>query len=377
MHLTLHLTRNCNLRCDYCYAKPEASEVMSLETGQKAMKLGLKRNFGSCGVIFFGGEPLLAKDRIFELVEFGRNLQKNKEGLFHFKITTNGLLLDEEFLEFACRQEMLIAMSFDGIGQVQDMHRTTADGRKTFDLLLPKLRMLLDARPYSSILMVVNPDTARYLCESVSFLLDTGARYIIVSLNYAGQWNEDSFAILEQQYKKLGKLYIKWTEMGKKFYLSPFEVKISLHVNESQSDCLRCDLGMRQLSVDPQGNLYPCVQFTRAGGQSQWCMGNVDDGIDSQAWAKIRKAATKPKENCPECALNKRCFHTCACLNWQTTGSVETVSPVLCRHEQILMPIADQVAETLYAKRNHEFINKHYNDAYPMLSLLEDQLSSA
>jgi uncharacterized protein len=377
MHLTLHLTRNCNLRCDYCYAAPESSTIMSLETGQKAMRLGVKRNSGSCGVVFFGGEPLLAKDMIFELVEFGRNLQKNKEGMFHFKITTNGLLLDEAFLEYACREEMLIAMSFDGINKVQDMHRKTADGRLTSDLLLPKLRMLLDARPYSSILMVVNPDTAKYLCESVSFLLDEGARYIIVSLNYAGQWDEESFAILEQQYKKLAKLYIKWTEMGRKFYLSPFEVKISLHINESQSNCLRCDLGMRQLSVDPEGYLYPCVQFTRAGGQSQWCIGDVENGINSEAWTRIRKAATKPKENCSKCVLEKRCFHTCACLNWQTTGSIKTVSPLLCRHEQMLMPIADKVAETLYAKRNSEFINKHYNDAYPMLSLLEDQLSSA
>ena len=180
MHLTLHLTRNCNLRCDYCYAEPGTSEIMSFETGQKAMRLGLKRNAGSCGVVFFGGEPLLAKERIFELVQFGRDIQKNKEGMFHFKITTNGLLLDEKFLEYACREEMLVAMSFDGTRQVNDSHRKTADGRPTFDLLLPKLRMLLDARPYSSILMVVNPDTVRNLVESVTFLLDEGVRYLIV-----------------------------------------------------------------------------------------------------------------------------------------------------------------------------------------------------
>ena len=377
MHLTLHLTRNCNLRCDYCYAEPQKSDVMSLETGQKAMRLGLKRNMGSCGVIFFGGEPLLAKDRIFELVEFGRNIEKAKEGLFHFKITTNALLLDEAFLEFACREQMLVAMSFDGIKQANDQHRKTADGRESFDLLLPKLRMLLDARPYSSILMVVNPDTVKHLVDSVSFLLDEGARYIIVSLNYAGQWDEESLAALEKQYKKLAKLYIKWTRMGKKFYLSPFEVKIALHINEANANSLRCDLGMRQLSVDPDGYLYPCVQFTKAGGQSQWCIGDVDNGIAPQAWTRIRKAATKPKEHCEKCALNKRCFHTCACLNWQAAGSIETVCPVLCRHEQILVPIADSVGEALFSQRNSEFINKHYNDAYPMLSLLEDQLSSA
>lgn len=147
MHLTLHLTRNCNLRCDYCYAEPGTSEIMPLETDQKAMRLGLKRNMVSCGVVFFGGEPLLAKDRIFELVEFGRYIHKNKKGMFHFKITTNSLLLDEAFLEFVCRQEMLVAMSFDGIKQANDMHRKTADGRSTFDLLIPKLSKELSLKP--------------------------------------------------------------------------------------------------------------------------------------------------------------------------------------------------------------------------------------
>jgi uncharacterized protein len=377
MHLTLHLTRNCNLRCDYCYAKPRTSETMSLETGQKAMLLGLERNFGSCGVVFFGGEPLLAKDRIYELVDFGRNIEQKRRGLFHFKITTNALLLDENFLEYACRENMLIAMSFDGTGKANDAHRKTADGRPTFDMLMPKLRMLLAARPYSSIMLVVNPDTAEYLAESVGFLFDEGVRYLIISLNYAGKWDEQSMAVLEGQYKLLAKLYVKWTRMGRKFYLSPFEVKIALHVKNDEADCLRCDLGMRQLSVDPEGYLYPCVQFTHAGVQSQWCIGDVNNGINPQAWLQVRRAAIKPKMPCVECAVNSRCFHTCACLNWQTTGRIDIPSPVLCRYEKMLIPIADQVAEKLYSLRNTEFINKHYNDAYPVLSLLEDQLSGA
>jgi uncharacterized protein len=377
MHLTLHLTRNCNLRCDYCYAKPESSETMSLETGQKAMRLGLERNAGSCGIVFFGGEPLLAKDRIYELVEFGRSIEKARQGMFHFKITTNALLLDDNFLEYACKENMLVAMSFDGIKQANDAHRKTSDGRLTFDMLLPRLRMLLEARPYSSVLLVVNPDTAKYLAESVSFLFDEGVRYLIISLNYAGAWDEQSMAVLEGQYKRLAKLYIKWTRMGRKFYLSPFEVKIALHVKNDEADCLRCDLGMRQLSVDPAGYLYPCVQFTRAGADSPWCIGDVHNRINPQAWLRIRQAAIKPKEPCAGCAVNSRCFHTCACLNWQTTGAIETPCPVLCRYEKMLIPIADKVAETLYSLRSCEFISKHYNDAYPLLSLLEDQLSGA
>jgi uncharacterized protein len=377
MHLTLHLTRDCNFSCDYCYAKPATPGLMSIEVGQKAVRLGLERNLGSCGIVFFGGEPLLVKDRIFELVEFGRKIEKAGEGRFHFKTTTNGLLLDEAFLEYACREDILIAMSFDGIKKAHDAHRKTNSKEGTFDLLLPRLRMLMKARPYSSVLMVINPDTVKYLEESVSFLLEEGVRYLIISLNYAGPWDEETMAILEEQYKKLAKLYVKWTKQGRKFYLSPFEVKIALHVKKDDADNLRCDLGMRQLSVDPEGYLYPCVQFTKTGPKSQWCIGDVDSGINAEAWSRIRQLGCGQKEPCIKCAINRRCLHTCACLNWQATGNANMVSPVLCRHEQMLVSIADQIAEKLYSQRNREFISKHYNDAYPLLSLLEDQLSGA
>ena len=97
--------------------------------------------------------------------------------------------LTRTFLQFALEEDILIAMSFDGVRDAHDRYRRLPDGSPSFDRLLPKLRMLLAARPYASVLMVVNPDTP-LLTESVSFLLDEGCRYVIVSLNYAGPWGE-------------------------------------------------------------------------------------------------------------------------------------------------------------------------------------------
>ncbi|MFC1782861.1 radical SAM protein [Planctomycetota bacterium] len=280
-------------------------------------------------------------------------------------------------MKFANQQDIIIAMSLDGIRSVHDAHRLLPDGKGTFDLLLSRLKLLLEAKPYASVIMVVNPDTVASMTDSVTFLLDQGVRYLIVALNYAGPWDDESLKILEQQYHKLAKLYIKWTQKGKKFYLSPFEVKIASHINYHKADTLRCDCGTRQLSVDPNGYLYPCVQFTAAGPQSPWCIGSVSNGIDSTALQRICSYKKKINHTCKNCAIEKRCLHTCACLNWQTTGSLTKISPVLCQHERILTPIADQVGETLYAQRNKQFIQKHYNDAYPLLSLLEDHLSGA
>ncbi len=373
MHLTLHLTRACNLRCSYCYSPPAAGPAMTPTIGRHALELGSRLCEGSCGIVFFGGEPLLHKDLMRELLAEGRQMEKRGQGRFHFKLTTNGLLLDDEFLDFALEEDVLIAMSLDGVREAHDRHRRLADGSPSFDRLLPRLRSLLAARPYASVLMVVNPDTAPLLTESVSFLFDEGCRYLIVSLNYAGSWTEDDLDELRRQYERLGDLYVQWTRQGRKFYLSPFEMKLSSHVQGEEVCKEHCELGRRQISVDPQGFLFPCVQFVGAGPASRWCIGDVVSGINDAARARLRDESQEQKAPCRDCAIRGRCHNTCGCLNWQTTGSVAEVSPVLCRHEQMLVPIADGVGDTLYREQNLLFLHKHYNPAYPVLSILEDQ----
>ncbi len=142
MHLTLHLTRACNLRCDYCYAPPQDGAAMSFATGRQALELGSRLNSGSCGIVFFGGEPLLCGGLIRDLVACGRELERYRAGRFHFKVTTNGTLLDSEFLEFAQREDVFVALSLDGTQAAHDAHRRTATGAGTFERLLPRLRLL-------------------------------------------------------------------------------------------------------------------------------------------------------------------------------------------------------------------------------------------
>jgi uncharacterized protein len=249
-----------------------------------------------------------------------------------------------------------------------------SDGSPSFDVLYPRLKLLLAARPYSSVLMVVNPDTIEYLCDSISFLVDEGFRYILVTLNYTAHWQESHFPKLARQYKRLAKLYIQWTEAGRKFYLSPFEVKLSSHINRHCYHKERCELAQRQISVDPRGYLYPCVQFTQTGSKSEYCIGHVNTGIDEASRQRLYTISAADKKPCDQCTIQERCNNTCGCLNWQTTGKLTEVSPVLCRHEQMLIPIADEIGRELYKKRNPLFLHKHFNVAYPVISALEDSL---
>lgn len=114
-----------------------------------------------------------------------------------------------------------------------------------------------------------------------------------------------------------------------------------------------------------------------AGPDSSWCIGHVATGIDEQARQHIHAQASEEKKNCAGCAVRDRCNNTCGCLNWQTTGNVNQVSPVLCRHEQMLLPIADRLGERLYRRCTPELLHKHYSSAYPVLSLLEETLDTS
>jgi len=347
---------------------------MSIQMGRKALDFGVAQSQEPCGVVFFGGEPLLQKDTIQDLVAYAAYLESKQGKQLYFKVTTNGVALDDEFLEYSIRHNIFIAMSLDGVREAHDRHRRLSDGSPSFDFLRPRLETLLEARPYSSIIMVVNPDTARFVCDSVRYLMELSCRYLILSLNYNAPWDEADLSVLNRQMEKLGELYIEWTREGRKFYLSPFEVKISSHVNKHCYQKERCELAARQVSVDPQGFLYPCVQFTKAGPSSDWCIGSLDTGIVETRRQALRDQSEAEKEQCSQCAISKRCNNTCGCLNWQTTGTINEVSPVLCRYEQMLLPIADKVARRLYSNRDPLFLHKHYNAAYPILSLLEDTL---
>jgi uncharacterized protein len=286
--------------------------------------------------------------------------------MFYFKVTTNGLLLDKDFIKLSLKENIFIALSHDGIKEAQDSYRIDNNGEGTFLKLSEKIDLLLSNRPYAPVLMVTNPDTAGFFADSVIYLYERGFRYIICSLNYAAHWSEKDMSVLEKQYKKLADFYLEKTVAEEKFYLSPFEVKISSHINGDSYCHERCELGKRQISVGPDGSLYPCVQFV---GDNNYCLGNVEAGINRVTQDELNE---EEKESCKDCAIRKRCNHYCGCMNKQSTGSIDKVSPVLCTHERLLIPIADRLAEKLFKKRNGMFIQKHYNDMFPVLSMIED-----
>ena len=369
MHLTLHLTNKCNLNCEYCFVQ-HGNESMTREVAFAAVKFGMEDKKSS-GLLFYGGEPLLEKQLIYDIAEHSIDIKEKTGHIFYYKTTTNGTLLDEEFLKFSRDINMTLGFSHDGT--VQDDCRSFSTGGGTFDILEEKIPLVLKYQPYAVGMSVMAPSTVHNATKTIKFLFEKGFRYITMSLNYDinAPWTKKHFAVLEEEYKKMAEMYITWTKAEEKFYLAPFEMKILSHLKGEKYHADRHKLAHNQLSVAPDGKIFHSSKYV---GFPEFTIGDVFSGIDLEKQEMIEKKALTPPEPCQECALRPRCNYAYGHLKLQSGNIVlENPSPIQCAHEQLIVPIADYVAEKLYKERNALFIHKHYNASYPVASLVEDK----
>jgi len=348
---------------------------MTNEIAFQSVKFATEAMSPNIGVIFFGGEPLLKLDVIKATVDHCKKIEAQNiiKYKFHYKITTNGILLDDDFLKFAAENNIIISLSIDGIKEAHDTHRKFKNGAGSFDLVASKIDKLLDYQPYANALMVVNPENVDSYFDSVKFLIDKGFIYILASLNYAGAWTDKHLLKLQKQYKLLAKYYKELSLSERKFFFSPFEMKLTTHIKGKEILCTDCHLAQTQVSIAPNGDIYPCVQFVQdAVANKEFVIGNVWDGFDLEKRKLMYNHSQEENLSCANCALKGRCNYKCSCLNWQTTGIINQASSVLCESEKILIPIVDKLGEELFEKKSASFIQKHYNTAYPIFSLMED-----
>jgi uncharacterized protein len=368
MQYTLHLTERCNFACEYC-ALSQQDVDMKQETAFAAVDLALSDDSKSVGIGFYGGEPLLCKKLIRDVLEYTVSKIADTDKKAYFKLTTNGSLLDDEFLNFATGNRVFISLSLDGNEKSHNANRLDHDGGGTYLRAARILPKLLAQIPFTPVLMTVAPNTASYFNDSVQHIFSLGVRNLICTLDYSADWSEEDFEILREQYKKLAAYYLKAMEKEEKIFFSPFESKINSHIKSREYCRERCKLGYDQISVGTDGSLYPCIQFVC---DSAYQIGHVRDGIDQIRRREIFKQSRSEQAECKSCAIKNRCLHTCACINKHSTGNLAEPSPALCAHERMLITIADSIAAKLYKKRSGLFIHKHYNNLYPLISMAED-----
>jgi uncharacterized protein len=368
---TLSLTHQCNLRCTYCYAGDKVNRPMSEKTANQALDFLAQHSDGHCTVTFFGGEPLLEFDLMKKVVDYARS---DHDGRFDFRMSTNGVLLTAEKMAFLRQHEIYFVLSIDGCEQQHNCTRTYPNGKGSFASVARHLPAVFEFNPYTIAVSVITPETVGYVSEGVQDLFARGFRYVLQTLDHAAPWTSNDLRKLKDQYRKLADYYYKMLKNDRKIYYSPFDERIKTWAQKPYQPGDLCDLGNSQVSIAPSGRIYPCVQFVAGDDEAvaDWVIGDIVHGFNDQRRRWLRTLSLKRKAECDGCALEGRCATHCGCVNWQATGHIDRVPPVICKHERVLMPIVDRLANRLYKKKVSLFERKFYDRLYPMSSYVED-----
>ncbi len=338
--LCLHIAHDCNLACRYCFAEEGEYHgrraLMSFEVGKKALDF-LIANSGNrvnLEVDFFGGEPLMNWEVVKQLVEYGRSVEKEHNKRFRFTLTTNGVLLNDEIMEFVNREMGNVVLSIDGRKDVNDRMRPHRGGQGSYEEIVPKFRKAAKSREQMNY-YVRGTYTRNNLdfAEDVKHLADLGFEQISVEPVVAGP--EDDYALREEdipallaEYDGLALEYLKRRKEGKAFNF--FHFMIDLEGGPCVAKRLSgCGSGNEYLAVTPWGDFYPCHQFV---GNEEFLMGNVDEGITRPDIRDMFKNCNVyTKEKCRDCFAKFYCSGGCAANSYQFHGNINDVYDLGCQ----------------------------------------------
>jgi uncharacterized protein len=362
MKAVLHVTGGCNLRCRYCYVGEKTLARMTPEVARAAVDLVARTDEPRFTVSFMGGEPLLEYDLVRATVEHAEATAKERGKAVSFRMTTNGLLFDDERLAWARRHKVLFALSLDGDAKSHDANRVNAAGQGSHARLMERLESIQRHSLVLIVIAVVTPHTAQNLGPAMAFLFEHGVDKVILSPDFGGEWDRGALRRLKRGYEQVAEDYLARHRKGQEIYFSTFDEKIRTHALGPIRRGVLCDMGSRSFSVAPSGEIYPCVQFVRPETDLRFRIGDVRTGFDPVKRGELVALNRRPRPKCEGCDLDGRCSNWCGCVNHRTTGDVLEVPPFLCEHERMVMPIADRLGNVLHAERNEIFQRKFYQD---------------
>ena len=369
MEYIIHLTENCNLNCSYCYKSKKKKDI-SFENIKNLINYEISKKSKYSIIYFYGGEPLLQKDMIKNTIEY-INTKKSKTK-FYFGITTNGTLLENEFLQYMKKNNFInIAYSIDGMENTQNLNRKNINGEGTFNIVQKNAKMVLKSFNEAIAMTVVTKNNLSNLSNNVRYLIDDiGFKCVNLLFDYSQEWTDEDLTEIKKQYTQVAEFYADKILQEYDIEIPVIDNKIRTYISDEYSCNNECKFGMDNISVGTDGNFYPCVQFVN---QQNFIIGNCMDGIDINARKKLIQKAQKENEVCKNCMIKKRCKHTCACRNYALTGDINKLSPIICETEKITIEISDRMAEKLYKQKSKMFIQKYYNKNYNVLNRIANK----
>ena len=341
--LCLHIAHDCNLACQYCFAEEGEYHgrraLMSFEVGKKALDF-LIANSGNrvnLEVDFFGGEPLLNWDVVKQLVEYGRSREEECHKKFRFTLTTNGVLLNDEIMEFCNREMSNVVLSLDGRKEVNDRMRPFRNGTGSYDLIVPKFQKFAESRGTKDY-FVRGTFTRNNLdfSEDVLHFADLGFEKlsmepVVSDPKEPYSIREEDLPKIMEEYDKLAKEFIRRKKEGRGFQFFHFMIDLS------QGPCVAkrlsgCGSGTEYLAVTPWGDLYPCHQFV---GMEDFLLGNVDEGITNPAVRdEFKLCNVYAKDKCKDCFARFYCSGGCAANAYNFSGDITGAYEIGCEMQK-------------------------------------------
>lgn len=337
--MCLHVAHSCNMDCEYCFAgKGEYhgdAGLMSYETGKKAIDYLVENSPGrkNLEVDFFGGEPLLNWQVIKKLVDYGRSLEKSTGKNFRFTLTTNGLLIDDDVIDFCNREMSNVVLSLDGSRDTNDRMRKTKQGKGTYDLIVDKFIDFAKRRGQKDY-YIRGTFTGKNLhfAEDIIHMANLGFKELsmepVVAPEHVSYALKDGDKdILLAEYEKLALEMIKRRKSGNPFNFYHFNVDFE------GGPCIAkrvsgCGVGTEYIAVTPEGDIYPCHQFV---GDKDFLMGNLIDGIKNPNVRKLfAECNVYSHEECENCFARLYCSGGCSANAYHSKGSVKAVYDLGC-----------------------------------------------
>lgn len=354
--LCLHVAHTCNLNCEYCFAAQGKFHgeraLMSYEVGVQALEF-LIANSGSqknLEVDFFGGEPLMNWEVVKKLVAYGRSREEETGKRFRFTLTTNGVLVDDEVIEFSNREMHNVVMSIDGRKEVHDRLRRTVTDKGSYDLIVPKFQKFAAARGDREYYVRgtythFNTD----FTNDIFHLADLGFKElsmepVVCAPGDPYALTAEDMPVLKEQYELLAREMIKRDREGRGFTFYHYMIDLT------GGPCIYkrisgCGSGTEYLAVTPWGELYPCHQFV---GDEKFLMGNVWDGVkNTELRDEFKGCNAYARPDCRDCWAKLYCSGGCAANAYHATGDISGAYEYGCElfRKRIECAIMIKVAE--------------------------------
>ena len=332
--LCLHVSHDCNLRCKYCFASTGdfgmgRRMTMDPEVAKKAIDFVVERSGSrrNIEVDFFGGEPLMAFDTVKQTVDYARSIEKEKNKKFRFTITTNGILLNDESIDYINENMDNCVLSLDGRRAVNDEMRPTPNGCGSYDVIVPKFKKLVSQRGKDRDYYVRGTFTSKNLdfSNDVLSIADEGFDQLsvepVTSEPGTGyDLSEKDLPRIAEEYEKLVDIMQKRRKEGKGFNFFHFMVDLQ------QGPCVikrlrGCGAGYEYVAVSPDGDIYPCHQFV---GRPEFKLGSIFDGtFDMDISEKFSSLNVCSRPKCRDCWAKFYCSGGCAAANYNMNGNLE------------------------------------------------------